>query len=117
MGAEYLARSAAPLYAVQTAVVVDATPMSVWKNVMAFPPLAPPAEWYFRAGIAYPERARIVGSGTGAVRYCEFSTGSFIEPVTSWVPGTLLAFDVTHNPEPMREWSPYGPIETPHLNG
>jgi len=88
----------------------------VWRNVISFPELPPPTELPFRAGIAYPLRARIVGRGVGAVRYCEFSTGDFVEPVTAWQPGKRLAFDVRENPEPMREWSPYGSLDTPHLH-
>jgi hypothetical protein len=69
----------------------------------------------FRAGVAYPLRARIVGHGVGAVRYCEFSTGAFVEPITAWEPPALLAFDVTTNPPPLREWSPWR-IHPPHLD-
>ena len=73
-------------------------------------------EWYFRAGIAYPLRARIAGRGVGAIRRCEFTTGAFIEPIEVWDEPRLLRFGVTANPQPMRELSPYGPIETPHLD-
>jgi hypothetical protein len=117
MGAEWAAPGPAPTYAVSTSVDIDAPAEVVWRNVISFPALPPPTELVFRAGIAYPERAKIVGGGVGAVRYCEFSTGSFVEPITVWQRARMLAFDVVRNPEPMREWSPYGHIETPHLRG
>lgn len=46
--------------------------------------IPPPVEWIFRAGIAYPIRAEMRGSGSGAERYCVFSTGAFVEPIQAW---------------------------------
>jgi hypothetical protein len=89
----------------------------VWKHVIAFPPLAEPSDLAFRVGIAYPKRAEIRGAGVGAVRYCVFSTGAFVEPITVWDPGHRLAFDVRTQPRPLEEWSPYANIAPPHLDG
>ncbi len=91
---EQAAKLDPPVNAVTTSITIDAPVSVVWKNVIAFPPLAPPDEWLFRAGIAYPTSGRIVGSGPGAVRYCHFSTGDFVEPITVWDENRLLAFDV-----------------------
>jgi hypothetical protein len=104
------------LFEVVTSLEVDAPPATVWNYVIAFPELAPPDELLFRGGIAYPIRARIEGSGPGAIRYCEFSTGPFVEPITTWQAPHLLAFNVTSSPTPMRELSPYE-IHPPHLDG
>jgi hypothetical protein len=101
---------------VLTAIEIDATPEEVWQHVIDFPPLAPPTELPFRVGIAYPMKARLVGTGVGAIRYCEFSTGAFVEPITAWEPGRRLAFDVVDQPEPLRELSPWGHIVPKHLN-
>lgn len=117
MGAEWAGQPVAPIYVVHTSVDIDAPPDVVWRNVVSFPDLPPPTELPFRVGIAYPERARIVGRGVGAVRYCEFSTGDFIEPITVWKQAHTLAFRVAKSAEPMKEWSPYGHIDTPHLHG
>jgi uncharacterized membrane protein YhaH (DUF805 family) len=117
MGAESIVPRTAPIYMVRTSIDIDAAPAVVWRNVIGFRELPPPTELPFRIGIAYPERAHIVGSGVGAIRYCEFSTGAFVEPITVWQPDRKLAFNVSKNPEPMREWSPYGHIDTPHLHG
>lgn len=106
-----------PLYEVRTAIEVAAPPEAVWKHVIAFPDLAPPTEWYFRTGIAYPLRARIEGHGPGAIRRCEFTTGPFVEPIEVWDENRLLRFRVTENPRPMAEWSPYGPLDAKHLDG
>ena len=106
-----------PVYEVRTAIVVRATPVLVWRNVVTFSELPEPAEWFFRAGLAYPKRARIEGSGPGAVRYCEFSTGAFVEPIEVWDEPRLLRFRVTENPPPMREWNPYADVVPRHLHG
>jgi hypothetical protein len=102
---------------VRSSVIIEAPPDQVWPHVIAFREIPEPADWLFRAGVAYPIRARIDGSGVGAVRYCVFSTGSFVEPITRWEPGRRLSFDVTDSPAPMHELSPYRDVSPPHLHG
>jgi len=105
------------LHQVLSVVEIDAPADKVWQNVIEFPALPEPTEWWFRAGLAYPRYASIEGRGVGAVRYCVFSTGPFVEPITVWEPGRRLAFNVTSFPEPMRELSPYRGVHPPHLDG
>ncbi len=105
------------LHEVRSSVDVDASPTDVWQLVVAFPALPQPTDWIFTSGIAYPTQARIEGAGVGAIRYCEFSTGAFVEPITAWEPGVRLAFDVIASPPPLREWSPYRQLAPPHLDG
>ena len=107
----------APIRSVTTSVFVDAPPARVWETVIAFPKITEPPRDLFRWGIAYPIEARIEGSGIGAVRYCTFSTGDFVEPITAWEPPRLLAFDVAKNPPPMEELSLYEKVSAPHLHG
>jgi uncharacterized membrane protein YhaH (DUF805 family) len=116
-GAEHLTIPDPSLFTCETAVVVNAPPEVVWRYVVSFTDLAPPDEWIFRTGLAYPIRARIEGSGVGAVRRCEFSTGEFIEPIEVWDEPRLLKFAVTQNPPPMREWNPLFDVHPPHLDG
>ncbi|MBZ5635916.1 MAG: SRPBCC family protein [Acidobacteriia bacterium] len=106
-----------PVFQVRTSIEIAAPPERVWRYVVAFPPLSEPQEWYFRAGLGYPTQTRIEGSGPGAARYCDFSTGSFVERVEVWDEPRLLRFQVTESAAPMREWSPYGEIVTKHLHG
>jgi hypothetical protein len=115
MAAEAANEPDAEVRAVRTAVIVAAPPEVVWELVLAFPPLPEPEDWFFCTGVAYPQRAEIHGHGVGAVRHCIFSTGAFVEPIEVWEPPTCLAFRVTEQPEPLREWSPY-PIHPPHLD-
>jgi hypothetical protein len=104
-------------YVVVTSVDVAAAPEVVWRKVVDFPPIDSPRPWLFRWGIAGPESATIAGRGVGAVRRCNFTTGSFVEPITAWDEPRRLAFDVTEQPEPMFELSPYRHIHPPHLKG
>jgi uncharacterized membrane protein YhaH (DUF805 family) len=104
------------VHEVVTAVDIAAPPDVVWTHVVGFADLPPPGDWVFRTGIAYPIRARISGSGVGAIRRCEFSTGAFVEPITAWEPGRRLAFDVRSQPPPMQEWSFYAAVHPAHLD-
>ncbi|HEY2787631.1 MAG TPA: hypothetical protein VGJ05_21925, partial [Fimbriiglobus sp.] len=88
---------------------------TVWKLVLAFPPLDEPTDLLFRTGIAYPQRAEIHGRGVGAVRHCVFSTGAFVEPIDVWDEPSQLSFRVTDQPPSMKELSPFD-IHPPHLN-
>ncbi len=116
MAFENQIRANEKLRTVKTSIIINASPAVVWKNVIAFPQLDPPTELMFKAGIAYPINAKIDGEGVGAIRYCNFSTGPFVEPVTKWEPGKLLAFDVVSHPDPMTELSPYN-IRPKHMEG
>lgn len=115
MAAERAGHPEPELVEVISFIDIDASPERVWESVIAFPELTEPDEWLFRAGVAYPTRAEIQGSGVGAVRRCVFSTGAFVEPITTWDPPRKLAFDVADQPAPMVELSPYE-IHPPHLD-
>lgn len=104
---EHAFAPAPAVFVVHSSIDIPAPPEAVWKQVVAFTQIPPPKEWLFRAGIAYPIRAEIVGSGVGAERHCVFSTGAFVEPIEVWDEPRLLRFSVTANPAPMEEWTPY----------
>ena len=105
------------LFEVVSVVEVDAPVEEVWQQVVAFPEITSPPGTMFWLGVAYPVRARIEGTGVGAVRYCEFSTGDFVEPITVWDQPHHLAFSVEDQPCPLTELSPYEAIHPPHLDG
>lgn len=100
---------------VTTTIIIDADITEVWKNVIEFPELDDPTEFLFNAGVSYPISAEIDGRSVGAIRSCNFSTGSFIEPITIWDEPTLLKFDVEQCPPPMKEMS-FWDIDAPHLH-
>lgn len=120
-GAEATMQSELAMRKVKTSIVVQAPIQRVWECVIEFPEIESPPEWYFTKGIAYPIRARIVGRGVGAIRYCEFSTGAFVEPITEWNEPVRLAFDVSQSPAPLEEWNPWATfigwdVHPPHLS-
>ena len=51
------------LHEVLSTIEIDAPADRVWTNVIAFPPLAEPTEWWRRTGLAYPRYASIEGNG------------------------------------------------------
>ncbi len=102
---------------VRSSIVVNAPIADVWIQVVTFSEIPEPTELLYKSGIAYPIRARIEGVGVGAVRYCEFNTGPFVEPITVWEEPTRLGFDVTSQPKPMTEKGIWGEIDAPHLDG
>lgn len=103
------------LTSVITSIKIDASPKTVWKNVIEFPQLDKPTEFIFKTGIAYPINAKIIGKGVGALRHCNFTTGSFVEPITVWNEPQLLKFDVLEQPKPMKEIS-FWDVDAPHLH-
>lgn len=116
LGFEYERNLGENIRSVTTSIEINAPIEKVWKNVVQFPQLDEPTEFIFKIGIAYPINAQIDGYGVGAIRHCNFSTGSFIEPITVWDEPRLLKFDVTEQPDPMKELSPYD-IHPNHLHG
>jgi len=105
------------LIPVKTIIIVNAPIDQVWKNVVTFNKIDEPTDWIFKTGISYPTNATIEGTGVGAIRYCNFSTGSFVEPITIWNEPSLLQFDVKEQPIPMNEFNPFWDIHPPHLDG
>ncbi len=103
------------LTSVTTSIEINASPEAVWKNVVEFPELTAPTELIFKSGVAYPTSAKIVGSGVGAIRYCNFTTGRFVEPITVWDEPRRLQFSVEEQPAPMKELS-FWDIDAPHLH-
>lgn len=103
-------------YVVLSSIEIAAQPEDIWPNLIEFGELGPPDHWIFDLGIAWPQRARIEGRGVGAVRYCEFSTGPFVEPIHTWDEPYVLGFDVSSQPPPMTETTPWT-IHPVHLDG
>ncbi|MEQ1827306.1 MAG: hypothetical protein ABL921_15220 [Pirellula sp.] len=106
-----------PVIESRSQVLIEAPIERVWRRVVDFPDIIAKPEGILSFGVAYPIRARIDGHGAGAIRYCEFNTGVFVEPITAWDEPYRLSFDVTSQPEPMSELSPYRHIHPPHLDG
>ena len=117
MGTEVLKSQQPPPLQVTTQIEINAPPEIVWQYLTSFPTLPPPTEWPFRVGIAYPIRSTLRGSGVGAQRECQFSSGQFIEPIQVWKQNQRLEFSISGEPLVMEELSPYGHIHTRHIDG
>lgn len=111
------ATNVSPVYEAVTSVIVNAPPEKVWAHVIQFHEITERPSLLFRLGIAYPIRARISGTGPGAIRRCEFSTGAFVEPITAWEAPNKLSFGVSAQPPAMHELSPYSHVYAPHIKG
>lgn len=92
------------LIEVRTSKIINASKEEVWKQVIAFPEIPEPTEILFKTGVAYPISSRIEGDSVGAVRYCEFTTGAFVEPITVWDAPNHLQFQVEEQPVPLKEF-------------
>jgi hypothetical protein len=96
------------LVEIKTVEVIQASPEKVWRFVPEVSRLPKPDEWMFELGIAYPTQASLEGIGVGAKRFCEFSTGTIEETITSWKRNRRLTFDVNSQPHMMVKttWGP-----------
>jgi hypothetical protein len=117
MGTDALKPQDPPLLTVTTQIEIAAPPKIVWRYITSFPTLDPPTEWPFRIGIAYPIRSTLNGTGIGAQRTCQFSSGYFVEPIDVWQENQQLGFRISGEPLVMEEMSPYGHIHTKHIDG
>jgi hypothetical protein len=105
-----------PLIEAVTTMEINAPPETVWPYVIAYSSLPEPGDLLFRAGVGYPKAVWMDGAGVGANRYCGFSTGTYVEPVTCWAPPYRLSFDVANMPPAMKELSFYEHVHAPHLD-
>lgn len=115
MGFEASQKSTPTVHQVVSTVEIDAPIETVWKNVVEFPRIDEEPDGILKFGFAYPINAKIEGEGVGAIRYCNFNTGPFVEPITAWQEPYLLAFDVKKQPAPMTEMTPYEYLNAAHL--
>ena len=115
LGFEAVNKGQPVIHQVVSTVQISAPIADVWKNVIAFPRIDKAPNGVLKLGFAYPIEAKIDGTGVGAVRYCNFNTGPFVEPITVWQAPNLLAFDVREQPAPMTEMSPYEHLTAAHL--
>ncbi len=96
---------------------VAAPPAAVWDAITSGEAIESGPGLVGATGLAYPIRGRLLGSGVGAIRLGDFSTGTARERVTEWLPERRLAFVVVRQPPAMEEMSPYRRVHAPHVNG
>lgn len=106
-----------PLYAAADSIVIDGTPEEVWSALVALSDVPKPDDLFFRAGIATPQKTKIVACESGGLRVCTLSTGTLLERIDVWQPGTRLGWRALSTPPPMKELNPFGDADPPHLHG
>ena len=86
---------------VQTAILIHAPAVTVWKNIKSVRAIAPkelPGSWVTRIGFPKPVAATLSREGTGGVREASFTGGLvFTETVNSWEPNQRLRFSIHAN--------------------
>lgn len=108
-----------PQVAIEASEHIDiaASPEATWAALPANRPITAPPGLVGRAGLAYAIGSHLSGSGVGAARTGQFSTGASQERVTVWRPGRELALQVLTQPPAMEEMSPYRRVHAPHVEG
>jgi uncharacterized membrane protein YhaH (DUF805 family) len=102
---------------VATDITIDAPRERVFPLIERVADMGEPTETLFRVGISYPIRATLDDDRVGAVRRCEFNTGTALETVTVLDAPNHFAFHIDSQPDPMREATLYQGPRQPHLDG
>jgi hypothetical protein len=106
-----------PMYVAEDSIIVNATAARTWRAIVALSDVAPSHDLLFRAGIACPQRTKIVDGRPGGLRVCTLSTGVLMERIDVWEPERRLAWRAISTPPPMRELNPFRDADPPHLHG
>lgn len=101
----------------QRSSIIDAPRAQVWAALTSDYRVAQPPGAVGLAGLAYPIASHFIGSGVGAIRVGQFSTGEGRERVTVWAPEHMLALRGELHPPAMEEMSPYRRVHAPHVHG
>ena len=102
---------------VTTEMIVDAPKDVVFAHVVRVSEMPAPRELLFRVGVSYPLSATLDEDRIGAVRRCEFNTGTALETVTRYDAPSHFAFHIDSQPDPLREQTLYHTVRQPHLDG
>ena len=103
---------------VADSVLVRASPRETWRAIVALDRIPQPHDWIYRAGIACPQRTRIVTPAVNGIRICKLSTGIVIEQIEVWKPEEMLRWRTQSSPAPMKELNPFhDQVDAPHLHG
>jgi hypothetical protein len=103
---------------VADSVLVRASPRETWRAIVALDRIPQPHDWIYRAGIACPQRTRIVTPAANGIRVCKLSTGIVIEQIEVWKPEQMLRWHTQSSPAPMKELNPFhDQVDAPHLHG
>jgi hypothetical protein len=98
-------------YRVETAVYIQASPETVWQNVIRVPAIQPAEQrlsFFHLVGVPQPLEAELVSEGVGGGRYGRFARGLlFVETITEWEPERHIRFEI----EPQHMSRPTPPLD------
>lgn len=87
----------------RNAVVIHATPETIWGQIHSVPAIHPrelPSQWIYLLGFPRPIAATIDKQGVGGTRHATFEREvSFFEVVTHWEPARTLSFTIKADPD------------------
>ncbi|RMA58915.1 SRPBCC family protein [Ulvibacter antarcticus] len=105
------------LVPVITSEVIDAPKEVIWDLITHDLEIEKPNKFILRTGMSYPVSISVYGKGKDAVRHFNFSTGSYLQPITVWNEPNLLQYNIDKEPLHMTESNPLWEIHPPHLTG
>lgn len=100
-----------------TEIIINAPAARIWAELHDIRDLPPTDNLLFQFGVAHPVGTVTDGTGVGAARLCQLSTGDMPEIITVWKPNQELRFKVLSTPPAMRELGFFGKtIDAAHLH-
>ena len=94
---------------VDTAILIHASPETVWRNIERVREIQPTelrSSWTQRIGFPAPLEATLSAEGVGGVRHATFTGGVlFIENVDEWVPNERLGFSIHAQTNQIPKWT------------
>ena len=101
----------------ESSVIIDAPPQAVWEVLEQPLDFGLQENALFKAGITYPQSMQLVSEKEEAALHVIHSRGTSDLPVVRFEENKEFIFQIDHTPEPMKELSPVGDFDAPHLHG
>jgi len=96
---------------------VDAPRDIVWRHVVEFHDIEGNQDYHSGSDSPTPFAHALRDRASAPFAGANFQREPSSEPITVWDAPARLAFDVTEQPPPLREWSLYNHVYAPHIHG
>lgn len=100
-----------------SSVIVAAPPQAVWEVLEQPLDFGLQEHALFKAGITYPHTMQLQHQSDREALHVVHSRGSIDLPIVSMKDNQEFIFQIEETPEPMKELSPMGDFDAPHLHG
>lgn len=94
------------IHTVETMLVINATPQTIWQNIIRVPEITSDEQrpsLFQLLGVPRPIEATLNSEGVGGLRYGIFADGvAFNETITLWQPDQAIAFDIVVDTKPQQ---------------